>query len=110
VLNEKIIALKNGVEVLAAQNESLNSINLKAIIPVGVDCEPEGMSGIRHFVEHLMFEHAGNRTAHDIAVERNRLGVQAGAHTSRKEIVLEFRFRAAVFADALSLFCDMLFH
>ena len=66
--------LPNGIVVLTEHMPGLRSVTAGIWIRRGSRHESPELNGICHFIEHAVFKGTQRRTAHDIAVESDRLG------------------------------------
>ncbi|HOA53585.1 MAG TPA: insulinase family protein, partial [Thermogutta sp.] len=66
--------LPNGLEVIAECSPSAFSTALGFFVRVGARDEPEDISGVSHFLEHMAFKGSGSRTADDINREFDEIG------------------------------------
>ncbi|RDY26857.1 insulinase family protein [Romboutsia weinsteinii] len=76
--------LKNGLTIIGEEIPYLKSIALGVWINAGSRIEDESISGVSHFIEHMMFKGTKNRTSKDIASEMDNLGGQINAFTSKE--------------------------
>ncbi|HOP78771.1 MAG TPA: pitrilysin family protein [Thermogutta sp.] len=74
--------LPNGLEVIAECSPSAFSTALGFFVRVGARDEPEDISGVSHFLEHMAFKGSGSRTADDINREFDEIGAVYNAMTS----------------------------
>ena len=77
------ITLKNGVRVVYEQVPSLRSCSLGIWVESGSRHEPEELSGISHFIEHMQFKGTQKRNAFEISDAFERLGAQVNAFTGQ---------------------------
>ncbi|MEF9990478.1 MAG: pitrilysin family protein [Romboutsia sp.] len=76
--------LENGLTIIGEEIPYLKSITLGVWINAGSRIEDEKVSGVSHFIEHMMFKGTKNRTSKDIASEIDNLGGQINAFTSKE--------------------------
>ena len=62
----------------------VKSISLGIWINAGSRIEDEEISGVSHFIEHMLFKGTKNRSAKDIAREIDNLGGQINAFTNKE--------------------------
>ena len=79
---EKII-LDNGVRVLHEKLEHVRSCALGVWVENGSCHEPDGLAGISHYIEHMMFKGTESRTAADLAKDFDAIGGQVNAFTTK---------------------------
>ena len=80
----KVHTLKNGLTIIGEEIPYLKSISLGVWINAGSRIENEKISGVSHFVEHMLFKGTKNRTSKMIASEIDNLGGQINAFTSKE--------------------------
>lgn len=80
----KIHTLKNGLTIIGEEIPYLKSISLGVWINAGSRIEDEKISGVSHFIEHMLFKGTKNRTSKEIASEIDNLGGQINAFTSKE--------------------------
>lgn len=96
--------LKNGVRVVSEQAESFRSVSMGVWVDAGSVSESEKLSGISHFIEHMLFKGTQKRTAADIAAQMDAVGGNLNAFTA-KECTC---FYAKVLGEDIGLAADML--
>lgn len=80
----KTHVLDNGLTIIGEEIPYLKSISLGIWINAGSRIEDQSVSGVSHFIEHMMFKGTKNRTSKDIASEIDNLGGQINAFTSKE--------------------------
>ncbi|MFH1541296.1 MAG: pitrilysin family protein [Elusimicrobiota bacterium] len=75
--------LKNGITVIFDTNPSATTTAIQIWISAGAVNEDEDISGISHFIEHLIFKGTPTRTQKQIAPEIEKLGGIVNAATSK---------------------------
>lgn len=80
----KTHVLDNGLTIIGEEIPYLNSVSLGIWINVGSRMENEKVSGVSHFIEHMLFKGSKNRTSKQIASEIDNLGGQINAFTSKE--------------------------
>ena len=100
--------LDNGLEIIAECSENAYSMALAFFVNTGSRDEYEGVSGVSHFLEHMVFKGTPNRKAADVNRELDEIGSQSNAFTSEEHTV----YYAAVLPDyqqkALELLSDIM--
>jgi predicted Zn-dependent peptidase len=76
--------LPNGLTILTEAMPELRSVSLGIWLRLGSRHESRAQNGICHFIEHALFKGTQRRSAHDIAMESDRLGGQFDAYTSHE--------------------------
>ncbi|WP_250672830.1 pitrilysin family protein [Paraclostridium ghonii] len=76
--------LSNGLTIIGEEIPYLKSITLGVWVNAGSRIENEELSGISHFIEHMLFKGTKNRTSKEIASTVDNLGGQINAFTSKE--------------------------
>ncbi|MBP9838052.1 MAG: insulinase family protein [Proteobacteria bacterium] len=100
--------LANGLTIIGEQRLSAVSSALAFFVKTGARDETAGISGVSHFLEHMMFKGTETRTALDINFQLSAIGAQANAYTSEENTVYYAAVLPEYFAQAMELFSDML--
>lgn len=77
------IKLKNGVSVILDSDSSADTTAIQIWISAGAANEDKNISGISHFIEHLIFKGTPTRTQKQIAPDIEKLGGIINAATSK---------------------------
>lgn len=80
----KIHKLENGLTIVGEEIPYLKSITLGVWVNAGSRIESEKLSGVSHFIEHMLFKGTKNRTSKEIASTIDNLGGQINAFTSKE--------------------------
>jgi predicted Zn-dependent peptidase len=80
----KIHKLENGLTIVGEEIPYLKSITLGVWVNAGSRIENEKISGVSHFIEHMLFKGTKNRTSKEIASTIDNLGGQINAFTSKE--------------------------
>ena len=107
-LKFKSTVLKNGLRVVGEQRSSAVSSALGFFVKTGARDEEADVSGVSHFLEHMMFKGTEKRSALDITYQLGAMGAQANAYTSEENTVYYAAVLPEYFSDALELLSDML--
>jgi len=102
--------LPNGIVVLTEHMPGLRSVTAGIWIRKGSRHESPELNGICHFIEHAVFKGTQRRTAHDIAVESDRLGGHLDAYTTHEMTGFAVKVADTSLAEALDLLGDMVAH
>ena len=77
--------------VITEPMEHVHSVSVGIWLRSGSRREPEGINGISHFIEHMVFKGTARRTAEDIAREVDRVGGQLNAFTDKEMVCFHTR-------------------
>ena len=87
------------------------SVVLEVLVKVGSNNEKEGVRGISHFLEHMLFEGTKKRkNSTTIASEIEELGGSMNAYTSAEVTAYHIKVLAKHFDIALDVLSDMVIH
>src|SRR5215468_4982105 len=97
-------SLKNGLQIIGETNPSARSLALGFFVRTGSRDETAPVSGVTHFLEHMVFKGTPRRTALDVNRDFDRIGANYNAYTSEENTV----FYAAVLPEYLPQAVDIL--
>ncbi len=95
---------KNGLVVASEVMPHVRSVSIGVWVRCGSRFEDPQVSGISHFIEHLLFKGTRSRTASDIAEEIDAVGGQLDAFTDKEYV----GFYARVLDEHMPLAFDLL--
>jgi len=96
--------LDNGLEIIGEHNPNAKTFAAGYFVKTGSRDETDDISGVSHFLEHMMFKGTERRTAEDINREFDELGANYNAFTSEEQTV----YYGAVIADRSAALLDLL--
>jgi predicted Zn-dependent peptidase len=96
--------LSNGLTVVAESSPSARSAAVGFFVRTGARDETPEISGVSHFLEHMVFKGTPHRTALDVNRDFDRIGASYNAFTSEENTV----FFAAVLPEYLPQAVDIL--
>jgi predicted Zn-dependent peptidase len=76
--------LDNGLRLLTEHIPHVRSVSIGVWLTRGSRHEPESLSGIAHFVEHMLFKGTTSRSAESIAQDIDSIGGQLDAFTAKE--------------------------
>ena len=79
--------LENGLQIVAECNDEAHSTALGFFVQTGARDEHEGVAGVSHFLEHMMFKGTPTRSAEDVNREFDEMGAHYNAFTSEEHTV-----------------------
>lgn len=103
-MTARLHRLANGLTVAVEPMDHVETLAVGLYIDVGARSEPEGLGGLAHMVEHMVFKGAGSRDARAIAEDIEDVGGSLNAWTARDHTV----FHGRLLADDLALGVDMI--
>ena len=79
--------LENGLTIIGEHNPQAKSFAAGYFVKTGARDETPDISGVSHFLEHMMFKGTDRRSAEDINREFDELGANYNAYTSDEQTV-----------------------
>jgi predicted Zn-dependent peptidase len=96
--------LANGLEIVAECNDDAHTLAMGYFVQTGARDEGDDVSGVSHFLEHMMFKGTPRRTADDVNREFDEMGAHYNAFTSEENTV----YYAAVLPEFQSRTVELL--
>jgi len=106
----QVTRLENGLTVATAEMPHMASVSLGIWVGVGGRCEPEPVSGISHFIEHMLFKGTRRRNAREISQAVEGIGGYLNAFTSEEHTCFYSRARHDRLDELLDVLTDMFLH
>ena len=99
--------LPNGLMLITEAMPQVRSVAVGIWARSGSRSEPAELSGIAHFIEHMLFKGTERRTAEDIAREIERIGGYLDAFTAKEMICLNTKVLDEHVPIAFRIMADM---
>ncbi len=99
--------LPNGIPVICEKLPYLSTVTFSIYISAGSRDETKRLSGMLHFLEHMIFKGTKTRSQKDIAIETDILGGNIDAYVSREGSCFSAHVVINRFEQAFSLLADM---
>ncbi len=96
--------LANGLQIVGETSSQARSVALGFFVRTGARDETAEISGVTHFLEHMVFKGTPRRTCDDVNREFDRIGAHYNAFTSEENTV----FYAAILPEYLPRAVDLL--
>ncbi|MFV0518314.1 MAG: M16 family metallopeptidase [Aminipila sp.] len=96
-----------GVRIVMEKIPYVQSVALGIWVKAGAVDETKNISGISHFIEHMLFKGTENRTAKKIAEDVDRIGGQINAFTGREATCYYMKTLSSNADKAAELLLDM---
>src|SRR5262249_26104030 len=96
--------LSNGLQIIGETSSSARSVALGFFVRTGSCDETPEVSGVTHFLEHMIFKGTPRRSALDVNLAFDRIGADYNAFTSEENTV----FHACVLPEYLPTAVDVL--
>jgi predicted Zn-dependent peptidase len=103
----EISKLSNGVTVATAAMPHMSSVSLGIWVGVGGRFEPPEVSGISHFIEHMLFKGTRKRNAQQISESVEGIGGYLNAFTSEENTCFYAKACAVRLPELWSVLSDM---
>jgi predicted Zn-dependent peptidase len=107
LMNVQTTRLPNGARVVTAAMPHVPSVAIGVWVNVGGRHEPAGLSGVSHFIEHLLFKGTRNRSAKAISQAIEGRGGYLNAFTQEENTCYYARVAAEYQWEALDVLLDM---
>ncbi len=104
----KATRFPNGIAVLTEHMPGLRSVTAGIWVRRGSRHESPELNGICHFIEHAVFKGTNRRSAHDIAVESDRLGGHLDAYTTHEMTGFAIKVADTGVSEAIDLLTDII--
>src|SRR5215469_14011825 len=106
----KVTRLENGLALATAEMPHMASVSVGIWVGVGGRYEPADISGVSHFIEHLLFKGTKQRSARDISQAVEGIGGYLNAFTSEEATCFHARAAHDRFDELLDVLLDMVLH
>ncbi|MGW8255952.1 MAG: M16 family metallopeptidase [Thermoguttaceae bacterium] len=100
--------LANGLEIVAECDSEAHSLALGFFVKTGARDESSSISGVSHFLEHMMFKGTPTRSADDVNREFDEMGAHYNAFTNEENTVYYAAMLPEFQHNALALLADIL--
>ena len=107
-MSERITQLANGLTIATDHVPAARSVAIGVWVAVGSRDEPAELSGVSHFLEHLLFKGTDTRSATDISRAVDRVGGDINAFTSKEYTAYYCRMPRRHGAAGIELLGDVL--
>ena len=107
-MNFHELTLDNGLNIIAEVNPSAASMAAGFFVRTGSRDETPGISGVSHFLEHMMFKGTARRSPADVNLEFDNMGANYNAFTSEESTVYYGAVLPEFQHPLMDLLCDML--
>jgi predicted Zn-dependent peptidase len=109
-MNYHKTVLPSGIRVISERVPAVDSVSVGIWVHVGSRNEPAGVSGISHFIEHMLFKGTEKRSALEIARALESLGGSINAFTSREYTCYYVRILGSHLPRAMEILADIINH
>jgi predicted Zn-dependent peptidase len=106
-VNTRLTKLPNGIRVVTCEMPHAQSVTFGLWAAVGGRHEPARLTGISHFIEHMLFKGTRRRTARQIGQEVEAVGGYLNATTTHDHTVYYGAAPADHFNRLSAVLCDL---
>jgi predicted Zn-dependent peptidase len=99
--------LPSGLRILTEAVPAMRSVSFGVWVGVGSRDEAERLSGVSHFLEHLLFKGTRRRSALDISAGIEAVGGETNAFTAKEYTCFHARVLDSHQALAIEVVCDL---
>src|SRR5207249_5822134 len=100
--------LPNGLQIIAETSPSARSMALGFCVRTGSRDESADVSGVTHFLEHMVFKGTPRRSALDVNPDFDRIGAHYTAFTSEENTVFYAAILPEYLPEAVDILADIL--
>ncbi len=100
--------LSNGLTIVGEHNPEARSLAMGFFVKTGARDETTEVSGVSHFLEHMMFKGTSRRSPEDVNREFDEMGARYNASTSEEETIYYGAVLPEFQANLLDLLADMM--
>lgn len=100
--------LDNGLTIIGEHEPAAHTVAMGFFVRTGARDETPEISGVSHFLEHMMFKGTLRRTPHDVNREFDEMGARYNAFTSRENTVYYGHVLPQFQSRLLDLLADMM--
>src|SRR5262245_8358775 len=100
--------LPNGLTIVGETSPSARSAALGFFVRTGSRDETAAVSGVTHFLEHMVFKGTQRRTALDVNRDFDRIGANYNAFTSEENTVFYAAILPGYLPQAVDILADIL--
>lgn len=100
--------LPGGAVLLTTPMKTANAVTLGIWLRTGSQDEPDGLGGVSHFLEHMVFKGSENHSAFEIASSFDSMGASVDAFTTKDTVAFTIKVLPEYFEPAITLLAEML--
>ncbi len=100
--------LPGGAVLLTTPMATAHAVTLGVWLRTGSQDEPDGLGGISHFLEHMVFKGTKDRSSFEIAMGFDSMGAAVDAFTTKDAVAFTIKVLPEYFEPAMKLLAEML--
>ncbi len=101
--------LPGGAVLLTTPMVTAHAVTLGVWLRTGSQDEPDGLGGISHFLEHMVFKGSTEHSAFEIANSFDSMGAAVDAFTTKDAVAFTIKVLPEYFEPTVRLLAEMLF-
>ncbi len=105
----EIFSLKNGIRILQQKSHENGITHCCFIVNRGSRDEDEGVNGLAHFIEHLLFKGTEKRNSYQLLNRLESVGGEINAYTTKEQTCIHASFLNEHLERAFELISDIAF-
>jgi len=102
--------LPDGLKIVSESIPAVRSISIGLWVDIGSRDEPEGLEGVSHFIEHMVFKGTTTRSSFDIVSYIESVGGILNAFTTRENTCFLAKIIDVHLPRAVEILTDMVFN
>ncbi len=100
--------LANGLQILAECNDQAYTAGFGFFVKAGSRDETASLSGVSHFLEHMVFKGTPNRTAAEVNLQLDEMGSSSNARTGEESTIYHASVLPEFQSDVVMLLSDIM--
>ena len=104
----KTVKLKCGTTLIMEKTDYVQSAALGIWVKAGAADETDDVSGVSHYIEHMMFKGTENRSAKEIASDVDKIGGMFNAFTGKEATCYYIKTLSSNICKGAEILLDML--
>ncbi len=104
----EIRELNNGVRLIMDRSEDVRSAAVGIWVGTGAASEREDLSGVSHYIEHMLFKGTEKRSARQIAEDVDRIGGVSNAFTGKEATCYYIKTLSSSMDKGVEILLDMI--
>lgn len=107
-MNYRTHTLDNGLQILAECNDHAHTSAFGFFVRAGARDETSQISGVSHFLEHMVFKGTPNRSAADVNLQLDEMGSRSNARTGEESTIYHASVLPEFQSDVVDLLSDIM--
>ena len=107
-MNYRTYTLDNGLQILAECNDQAHTSAFGFFVRAGSRDETSEISGVSHFLEHMVFKGTPNRSAADVNLQLDEMGSASNARTGEESTIYHASVLPEFQSDVVELLSDIM--